>query len=92
MLMTSSVFLIIFLLSLSFRHPNIKFTFEKEKDNKITFLDICINNTNHSFYTSVFRKSISIDFYSNFSSFTPFSYKTGLIITMIYRTHTISSS
>ena len=31
------------------RHPNIKFTLEKEKDKKISFLDICINKTNHSF-------------------------------------------
>ena len=29
---------------LNTRHENIKFTFEKEKDNKLPFLDILINN------------------------------------------------
>ena len=73
-------------------HRNIKFTFEKEKDNKIAFLDICINKTNHSFCTSVFRKSTSIGVYTNFSSFTPFSYIIELIKTLIHRTYAISSS
>ena len=54
-------------------HPNIKFTFENKKDNKIAFLDISINKINHIFCTSVFRKSTSIGLYTNFSSFTPFS-------------------
>ena len=77
---------------LNSRHPNIKFTFEKEKDSKIAFLDICINETNHSFCTSVFRKSTSIGVYTNFSSFIPFSYITELIKTLIHRTYAISSS
>ena len=34
-------------------HPNVKFTFEREKNNKLAFLDICINKTNHSFGTSI---------------------------------------
>ena len=45
---------------LNSRHPNVKLTFEKEKDSKITFLDISINKTNHSFCTSVFQKSTTI--------------------------------
>ena len=69
--------------------PNIKFPFEKEKDNKIAFLDICINIINHGFCASVFRKSTSIGLYTNFSSFAPFSYK---IKTLINRTCSISSS
>ena len=77
---------------LNSRHPNIKFTFEKKKDNKIAFLYICINKTNHSFCTSVFRKSTSIGLYISFLSFTPFSYKIGLIKTLIHRTYAISCS
>ena len=69
---------------LNSRHPNIKFTFE--------FLDICINKTNHSVATSVFRKSTSVGLYSNFSSFTPFSYKIRLIKTLIHQTYAIRSS
>ena len=40
----------------------------------------------------MFRKSISIGLYTNFSSFTPFSYKIGLIKILIHRTYAISSS
>ena len=68
------------------------FTFEKEKEKKIAFLDKYINKTNHIFCTSVFQKSTSIGLYTNFSSFTPFSYKTGLIKALIYRTYAISNS
>ena len=77
---------------LNSRHPNIKFTYEKEKDNQIAFLDICINKTNHSFCTRVFRKSTSIGLFTNFSSFTPCSYKIGLIKTLIHRTYATSIS
>ena len=95
--MTSSVFACEkdadeFFTFLNSRHPDIKFTFEKEKDSKITFLDICINKTNNNFCLSVFRKCTSIGLYSNFSSFTPFSYKIGLIKTLIHQTYAISSS
>ena len=58
----------------------------------MAFLDICINKTNHSFCTSVFRKSTSIGFYNNFSSSTHFSYRIGLIKTLIHQTYVISSS
>ena len=97
MLMTSSVCLLVKKMLISFlllnsRHPNTKFTFEKEKDSKIAFLDICINKTNHSFCTSVFRKSTTIGLYTNFSRFTSSSYKIGLIKTLIHRTYAISSS
>ena len=73
-------------------HPNIKFTFKKEKDTKIAFLDIWINKPSHSFYTSVFWECTLIGLYTNFSSFTSFSYKTGLIKTLIHRSYAISSS
>ena len=41
---------------LNTRHENIKFTFEKEKDNKLPFLDILINNNESDLQTSVFHK------------------------------------
>ena len=56
-------------------HPNIKFTFEKKKDNKIALLGMSINKTNHSFWTNMFRKSMSFGLHTNFSSFAPISYK-----------------
>ena len=77
---------------LNSQHPNIKFTFEKQKDDKLAFLDILISKTEQNFCTSVYRKMTSIGLYTNFVSFTPYSYKIGLIKTLIHRTYEISSS
>ena len=41
---------------LNTRQENIKFTFEKEKDNKLSFLDILINNNQSDLQTSTFHK------------------------------------
>ena len=71
---------------------NIKFTFEKEKDGKLAFLDVLISKTDQDLYTSVYRKMTSIGLYTNFVSFTAYSYKIGLIKTLIHRTYEISSS
>ena len=38
------------------RHPKIKFTFEEENDNKVSFFDISITRTENKFTTSIFRK------------------------------------
>ena len=77
---------------LNSRHPNIKFKFEKQNGGKLAFLDILISNENDNFCTIVFRKKISIGLYTNFTSFTPFSYKIGLIKTLLHRAFEISSS
>ena len=74
------------------RHPNIKFTFEKQNGGKLAFLDILISNESDNFCTSVFRKKTSIGLYTNFTSFTPFSYKIGLIKTLLHHAFEISSS
>ena len=38
------------------RHPNIKFTFEKENDGKLSFLDILVDNSSCDCVFSVFHK------------------------------------
>ena len=68
---------------LNAQHPNIKFTFEKEKDGKLTFLDVLISKTHQDLCTSVYRKMTSIGLYTDFVSFTPDSYKIGLIKTLM---------
>ena len=60
---------------LNSRHPNVNVSFEKQNGGKLAFLDILISNENDSFCTSVFRKKTSIGLYTNFTSFTPFSYR-----------------
>ena len=66
---------------LNSRHPNINFTFEKQKGGKLAFVDILISNDSDNFCTSVFCKKTPIGLYTNFTSFNPFSYKIGLIKT-----------
>ena len=73
------------------QHPNIKFTIEEEHENKISFLDILIENRN-SLKTSVYQKSTYTGLLMNFYSFTPFSYKVGLIKTLVDRTFKITNT
>ena len=77
---------------LNSRHPNIKFTFEKQNAGKLAFFDIVISNESDNYCTSVCCKKTSIGLYTNFTSFTPFSYKIGLIKTLLHRAFEISSS
>ena len=72
--------------------PNIKFIFEKEKDGKLTFLNVLISETDQNLCTSIYHKMTSIRLYTNFVSFTPYSYSIGLIKTLIHRTYEINSS
>ncbi|XP_057308273.1 uncharacterized protein LOC130646150 [Hydractinia symbiolongicarpus] len=74
------------------RHPNIKFTLEKQVDGKLPFLDILIENTSDKFYTSVFHKSTYTGLLTNYFSFTPKIYKIGLNKTLIDRTFKINNS
>ena len=76
---------------LNFRHLNIKFHL-KSNGGKLAFLDILIPNENDNICASVFRKKTSVGLYTNFASFTPFSYKIGLIKTLLHRAFQISSS
>ena len=46
------------------RHRNIKFTFEEEQENKISFLDISITRVGNELQTSLFRKKHSVVYIS----------------------------
>ena len=77
---------------LNSQHPDIKFTFEKQKDGKLAFLDVLFSKTDQNFCTSVYGKMTSMSLYTNFVSLTPYSYKTGLVKTLIHQTCEINSS
>ena len=77
---------------LNCQHPNIKFTSEVEENNSISFLDIKINRDLNSFCTSIYRKPTFSGVFTNFESFIPLSYKTGLILTLLYRAFKLCSS
>ena len=64
-----------FLNFLNNRHPNIKFTIEKQINHSITFLDVFIsgiNNQNHTL--QAYHKSTYTGLLLDFKTFTSFSY------------------
>ena len=65
---------------------------EKEVKNQLPFLDVLVSANENGFITSLFRKKTYTGLLTNFSSFTPFRYKIGLIKTLIDRTFKINSS
>ena len=74
------------------QHPNIKFTFEKQINKQISFLDVFITNDGDQFCISVFRKETAIGLFTNYLGFTPFSYKAGLVRTFLHYAFMTSSS
>ena len=60
---------------LNSKHKNIKFTYEKESNNSLPFLDILISRSENGFKTSVYHKPTFSGVYSNFNSFIYDEYK-----------------
>ena len=73
-------------------YPNIRFTFEKEINYVISFLDEFIKVTPFSYNLTTYYKKTYTGLLTNFTSFTPFRYKTGLIRTLVDRAYKINSS
>ena len=75
------------------RHPNVKFTIEKQINNSIVFLDVLISGINNQNLTlQTYHKSTYMDLLSNFKSFTSFSYKISLIKCLIDRSFKICNN
>ena len=74
------------------QYPNIKFTFKKRVNKQISFLDVLIANDVDQFCTFVFRKKPGIGLFTNHVGFTPFSYKVGLVRTLLHCAFMISGS
>ena len=73
------------------RHKNIKCSFETEKDNSFSFLDVKICREKDKFTTNVFRKDTFSGIYTDFSSFVALEHKFGLVYTLLHRGFTIVS-
>ena len=71
------------------RHRNIKFTFEVQQDNKISFLDISITGVENELKTLLFRKVTFTGVYLTFNRHLPNSHKKGLISSLLYRENNI---
>ena len=65
---------------------------EREVDNKLAFLDILVNNNPLNLQTSVFHKKTFTGLLINYFSFTSFSYKMGLVRTLVDRLYKINNS
>ena len=80
-----------FLDFLNIQHPNLKFTIEKEHMKQLPFLDV-LNTHSDRLTTSVYRKSTFTGLLQNYNSFVPFTYKKGLIKTLIDRTFCLNNT
>ena len=69
---------------LSYKHPNIKFSIEKEEDGCLLFLNVNIFRENDKFATNVYIKITFRGVYINFKSFIPETYKIGLIKSLLF--------
>ncbi|CAF1282545.1 unnamed protein product [Didymodactylos carnosus] len=72
-------------------HPNIKFTVELEKDNKLAFLDVLIEKHQDHLETSVYGKKTCTHLYMKWDSCNPKYQKIALIKSLITRAIRICS-
>ena len=74
-------------------HPNIKFTYELEENNEITFLDVLINRISfNEIETSVYWKESNTDIYISWYSHAPLQWEIGTLRNLITRAKKISST
>ena len=73
---------------INFRHPNIRVTMEKGARHKISFLDVIVdNNDPNSFLTIVYCTKTFTGLLTNYFTFAWYSYKVGLIRTLVDRAY-----
>ena len=67
--------------------PSIKFTIEKEVNNKLPFLDVLVyhNPLNHSFSFDVYRKPTNKEMYIHYFSYHSSQVKSNIIVNLIIR-------
>ena len=82
----------LFLTYLNSKHPNIEFTDEPEKCNKLPFLDVCIDKSDGNIVTRIYRKVTFTGVLTNYLSYTSMKYKVGLIRCLIDRVFKINST
>ena len=82
----------LFLNYLNSQHSNISFTYEKETNNSLNFLDVLVERKDNAFFTSVYRKPTFTGLGLRYISFLPTPYKDNLIQCLIHRAYKISST
>ena len=66
-------------------HPNMSFSFEQEKNDTLSFLDVEVSREQGKFVITAYRKPTFSGVYTHFDSFLPEVYKVGMIYTLAYR-------
>ena len=75
------------------KHPNIKFTIEKQVNHSLVFLDVFISGINNqNLALQTYHKSTYTGLLLNFKSFLSFSFKISLIICLIDRSFKICNN
>ena len=80
-----------FLIRLNGLHSSFQFTFEKEKNNSLPFLDVHVEHTKGSYETKAYRKPTFTAQYLRWESFTPIKRKASLVSTLAHRALKICS-
>ena len=81
-----------FLEYLNRQHACIKFTMEEEENGKLPYLDVLISKLDDGkFHLTTFRKPTNTGLLTNFTSFCSYTYKIGLIKTLVDRVHKINT-
>lgn len=74
-------------------HQNLKFTYEEESNNQLSFLDVCLIKRNDgSLSRAIHRKPTWSGQYIHFKSFAPIKYKRGLVRCLFERVKRIATS
>ena len=84
---------IIFFILFNFLHLSLRFTFEKECNGFLLFLDVLVEKSEAEFIASVYRKSTFTDQFLQWNTFCPSRRKISLINnTQVHRALMICSS
>ena len=72
--------------------PCLIFTYEKENQGKLPFLDDLLIRDNFRIMTTIYRKSTSNDIYMNWNAFGPATWKRGTLKTLVERAYLVCSN
>ena len=73
-------------------HPNMKFSFEEEKNGKLSFLDVEVSRKGNKFATTVCPKPTFSGVDNHFDNFLPTTYKFSMIYNLVFRCFSICSN
>ena len=73
-------------------HPNISFTYEKENNSQLSFLDVLLIRNGTHLDTTVYRKDTNNDLCLHWDAFTPVSWKRGTLRTLVNRAYLVCSN